>query len=143
MSHTTYPPLKNAKSSTMPPLLSKYTLHLTPFFQGFSFFCNFCAWPIFNKPGEAGAVLQTPLSFIHSLTQLVSQSVILCENIFKTPLIPNRESYGAEILREGSPSPTCHVSCVTCHMSHVMCHMSRVTCHVSPVTCHMSRVRIF
>ena len=34
-----------------------------------------------------------------------------------------------EILREGSPPHTCHVS--------------GVTCHVSPVTCHMSRVRFY
>ena len=27
---------------------------------------------------------------------------------------------------EGSPPPTCHVSCVTCHLSHVTCHMSFV-----------------
>ena len=32
---------------------------------------------------------------------------------------------GAELLREGSPPPTCHVSHVTCHMSHVTCHMSQ------------------
>ena len=33
-------------------------------------------------------------------------------------------------MREGLPSPTCHVSSVTCHMSRVTCHVSRVTCHI-------------
>ena len=32
---------------------------------------------------------------------------------------------GPEILREISPTPTCHVSCVTCHVSNATCH---VTC---------------
>ena len=31
------------------------------------------------------------------------------------------------MLREGSPPPTCHMSCFMCHMSHVMCHMLHVT----------------
>ena len=26
-------------------------------------------------------------------------------------------------MRQGSPPPTCHVSCVPCHMSHVTCHV--------------------
>ena len=41
---------------------------------------------------------------------------------------PKQKSLGAEILREGSPPPTCHmsrvmvhVSCVTCRVLHVMC----------------------
>ena len=39
------------------------------------------------------------------------------------------------VLRDGSPPPTCHVSCVTCHtqMSHVKCHMSH-----SPVIIFLS-----
>ena len=45
----------------------------------------------------------------------------------------NRESQGAEILREGSHPPTCHMSCVTCHVSHVICHMKHVTFHMSHV----------
>ena len=32
-------------------------------------------------------------------------------------------------MSDGSPTPTCHVSCVTCLASH--------TCHVSCVTCHL------
>ena len=30
----------------------------------------------------------------------------------------NHESKEFEILREGSPPPTCHVSCIMCHMSY-------------------------
>ena len=36
-------------------------------------------------------------------------SVILCGNIFKAPSLPSRKSQGAEVLREGSPPPTCPV----------------------------------
>ena len=42
----------------------------------------------------------------------------------------NRESWGAEILREGSHPSNCHMSCVTCHLSHETCHISHVTCHM-------------
>ena len=43
-------------------------------------------------------------------------------------------------MREGLPSPTCHVSCVTCHMSCVNCHVSHVTYHIFG---EPSRWRIF
>ena len=38
-------------------------------------------------------------------------------------------SYGPKILRQCSPPPVLHVTCVMCHMSHVPCHLSRVPCH--------------
>ena len=41
---------------------------------------------LFNKPGVAGAVLQTPLSFIYWLTHSSF------EIIFKTPSLPNCKS---------------------------------------------------
>ena len=44
--------------------------------------------------------------------------------IFKT--LPNRKSYGAEILREGSPSLP-----VMCQMSHVTCNVLRVMSRMS------------
>ena len=47
----------------------------------------------------------------------------------KTLSFPNRKSWRAEILREGSPPPTCHMSCVTCHASHVIRHVSHVGFH--------------
>ena len=65
-------------------------------------------------------------------------------------VIPNRKTWGGEILRENPPPPPCvtchvshvmfHMSCVTCHVSYFMCHISCVTCHVSQVICHMSCV---
>ena len=54
--------------------------------------------------------------------------MILLFRIFRTLLIPNHKCWGSEILKECSPPPMCHMSCVTCHMSHVRCHMSGVTC---------------
>ena len=44
-------------------------------------------WAV-NRPNVAGAVLQTPLSFINSLIQ----SLVLFGNIFKTPPLPNHMS---------------------------------------------------
>ena len=79
---------------------------------------------IINGPGVAGAVLQTPLSFVDSLIR----SVILFLKIFKTLSIPNHKNWG-EILRESWTPTICHMSCVTCHVSHVMCHVSGVKCH--------------
>ena len=77
---------------------------------------------IFYRSGVAGALPQTRLSLIHSFIPSLTQSVILCENIFRTPSLPNHKSYEAEIWKEGSPPPPdmCHVSCVTCQVSHVM-----------------------
>ena len=57
-----------------------------------------------DKPGVAGAVLQTVLKFIDSI--LVTQSVTLFLKMFKTPSLPNRKRQGPEILRECStPTP--------------------------------------
>ena len=39
---------------------------------------------IINRPGVAGAVLQTP--------SLLNNSLILCENNFNKPSFPNRKS---------------------------------------------------
>ena len=61
---------------------------------------------IFNRPIVAGAILQTVLLLInrpgvamailqhicHLLIKSLSHRLILCENIFKTPLLPNRKS---------------------------------------------------
>ena len=61
---------------------------------------------LFDRPGVAGAVLQTVLSFIHLRTQLV----ILFLKIFKIPSLLNRKSKGLEILRKCSLPTTCHMS---------------------------------
>ena len=96
------------------------------------FFKMFCHWShenmscmceslsVFNRPGVAGAVLQTPTSV---------WSFILFLPIFKTSLLQNRMSSGPEILRQKSPPSMCH-------MSHIPRHMSCVSCHVSYVMCH-------
>ena len=78
---------------------------------------------IINRPGVAGAVLQTTLSLINW--------VILCGNIFHTLPLPNRKSLSCVTCHVSHV--VCHISCVTCHVSHVMCHISCVTCHVSHV----------
>ena len=100
-------------------------------------------WPcyrflVINRPGLAGAVLQSSLSlfnsFIHSWTHPLVQisskysqfqtgkarKLKFCENVHPTICV------------------LCHVSFVTCYVSHVTCHMSRVPCQVSHVTSHMS-----
>ena len=68
-----------------------------------------------NRPGVAGAVLQSPLLLSHSLIHWV----ILSFQIFKTLSILNRKSWGAEVLWQCSP-PT------MCDMSHVKCQMSGI-----------------
>ena len=65
----------------------------------------------------------------HSLIHSLGQSLILSENIFKTPSLPGVQ--GDEILREDHLPPL-----VTCYVSHVMCHESHVTYHMSHVTGH-------
>ena len=46
---------------------------------------------VFNRPGVAGAVLQSPLSLIHLLSRWS-----FSQNIFQLLSIPNRKNYGAE-----------------------------------------------
>ena len=90
---------------------------------------------IINRPGVAGAVLQTPPSLIDSSihplwkylqTIITSKPLELgtwnVDTMFTIPYV----SHMSRVM--------CHVSHVTCHVSHVTCHMSCVTCHVSHVT---------
>ena len=79
---------------------------------------------------DLGSSLGTPFTMItpwlfhilsHSFYILLITSVIFCENIFRTPSLPNRKSWGADIFREGSPPTTCHSLLVKCHMSYVTC----------------------
>ena len=58
-------------------------------------------------------------STVTSVSDLLTHSVMVCGNIFNKPSFPNHKSKRADILREGSPSHSCHVSGVTCHMSHI------------------------
>ena len=99
---------------------------------------------IINRPGVAGAVLQTPLL----LTELLAYSLtdpfppnlqhIIYDNNNDNDKHPNCESKRADILREYSPTTKCHMSCVICHVSCIKCHVSGDKCQVSGVRCHMS-----
>ena len=82
----------------------------------------------FNRPGVAGAVLQSASWFIHSVSQSVSQ-----------PFPPNLQNI---INRKPEELGSWNFERMfTPHnMSHVTCRMSRVTCHMWHVTCHMSHV---
>ena len=103
-----------------------------------------CVSYIFNRPGVAGAVLQSPLLLIRwvgnssyvkiSSKHLHFQTVRARElKLLEKVHLPQRfECYVSHV--------TCHMSRVTCHVSHVMCHMSFVTCQVSHEMCHMSCV---
>ena len=78
---------------------------------------------IFNRPDIAGAVLQTPLSFIHYLS-----------HFFSSPNLQNIITYQPleqTFLEKVHPPPRTHV---TGHVSSVMDQVSCVTFHVSPVT---------
>ena len=103
-------------------------------------FCDFCrkktslwyflsvVFSVFNRPGVAGAVLQSPPWLINALSL-----VMVCGNIFKVPSIPNHKSWGAEIFER---TFTPH------HVSHVTCPMSRVRCHMSLFYCGAFRGRV-
>ena len=87
---------------------------------------------LFNRPGVAGAVLQTTSSLIYSDSQWVSQSAFSSKSsrYHKSQTIRARELKFSENVH-----PPQHV---IYHVSRVKCHVSRVTCHMSCVTCHMS-----
>ena len=85
-----------------------------------------------NKIQNLTDPVQPGLFYIQPRYSLID-SVMVCGNIFKALLIPNRKSQRAEILRECSSHTLCHVSRIMCHVSHVTCHMSHVTCHLSHV----------
>ena len=81
---------------------------------------------IFNRPGVAGVVLQTSLSFIQSVSPWAFSSQ--SSRYHKSQTIRARELKFWENVR-----PQQHVTyiCVTCHMLHVIFHVSHVTCHMS------------
>ena len=64
-----------------------FCAHIFDFLGGF-ISQNYDGRIIFKRPGEAGAVLQTPLLLINSFIHWV----LLCGNIFKTLSLPNRKS---------------------------------------------------
>ena len=86
---------------------------------------------VFNRPGVAGAVLQTPLSLIHSIIHKVTRP--FPSNLQNTFL--HSQTVWARYLKlwENVQFPTC-----------VSCHMSRVTYHMSDVVrCQMSHFSFF
>ena len=78
---------------------------------------------IFNRPSEAGAVLQTlPL-----LNKITDWSFV---KIYSTNLHSQTVGAREQTCWEKVSRVTCHMSRVTCHLSHVItCHMSHVICH--------------
>ena len=83
---------------------------------------------VFNRPDVARDILQTPLSFINSLTHLLTHP--FPPNLQDT-FPPTPYELGTLMLRECSPPSICHMSCVTCHVSRVKCHLSHFDCHMS------------
>ena len=83
---------------------------------------------IFNRPGVARAVLQTPLSFIHSLIQLVGDPFVqVSSKHLHTQTIWCRH---LDILKEYSPPSTYQVSCVRCHNWRVSFYFILFFCDV-------------
>ena len=86
---------------------------------------------LINRPGLAGAVLQSPLLFVdqfinwlnHILVQISSEH---CQS---------QTGRARELTFLENVHPTL---CVLCHVSCALCHVSLFMCHVSSVTCDMS-----
>ena len=89
---------------------------------------------IFNRPGVAGAVLETPPSLIDRVSKQSFSSKSSKHHKFQT--ITARHLKCLHKVHHQS-CVMCHMSCITCHVSCVMCHVSCVTCHVSPDTCNL------
>ena len=85
---------------------------------------------IINRPGVAGAVLQSPLLLIHSFN-----------NWFSDPFPPNLQN-----IRTPKPEELGSWNferMFTPHHLWIVCQVSGVTCQVSHVRCHMSGVKFF
>ena len=80
---------------------------------------------VLNRPGVAGAVLQSPPSFADWLIN----SVILYSKYLPNTPNPKPEEIGSWNFER--MFIWYYVSCVKCHVSCVTCHVSRVTCHMS------------
>ena len=105
--------------------LHSYNTHVTPLNRS----------PSKNNiyiPGVAGAVLQSPPSFIHSLTDSFTDPLVQISSKY----CQSQTGRARELNFWENAHPTL---CVMCHVSCVTCHVSRVMCHLSPVTCHMSK----
>ena len=85
---------------------------------------------IFNRPGVAGAVLLTALSFIHNFIHSLTQSSFTSRSS-KHHKSQTGRARKLTIWDNVHPSTMCHMSGVTCQVSHVICHVSGVTYQVS------------
>ena len=90
---------------------------------------------VINRPGVAGAVLQAPLSLIHSFCRSAYS--------FKSSKYHTTQTVMVRELTFWENAHPHNMSHVKCHVSHVMCHMSIVTCHVSHVMCNMAQLYIY
>ena len=82
---------------------------------------------IINRPGVAGALLQTPLWTIKSVRQWAFSFKSSKYHKSQTLRARNLKFWG-NIHPHNMSHGTCHVSCVICHMSHFACYVSYVTC---------------
>ena len=89
--------------------------------------CTPYSLTIINRPGVAGAVPQRALSLINILINCFNKSWFL-KNSSEHLYFQTVRARGAEILREGSPPPTCHLSHVTCLVSHVTYNLKILNC---------------
>ena len=85
-----------------------------------------------NRPGVAGAVLQSPPLLTDSFIDWSFSPLI-----FETLSIKTESARKLNFWENVHPtlSVMCYVSPVTCHMSPVTCHLSYITCHLSTVIC--------
>ena len=103
---------QNKPKASIEPKYGTFNLNNKVIVQGLVLYQ--VSWKVITRPCAAGAVVQTPLSMIHELSQWSFSS--------KQHISQN-------------------LSCIMCHMSHDMCHVSHVTCNTSGVTCQVSHVR--
>ena len=82
---------------------------------------------MFTRPGEAGALSQTPLSLIKTLSQ--SSLVKISSSKLHSQKVRAREM--TFLKKVHLPPPVmCQMACVICHVSCVSCHVSCVTCNL-------------
>ena len=71
--------------------------------------------------------IDSELNFKQILRAWFKQLTHFLWKFLQNTFTENKKSRWAEIFKEVSPPPICHVSCVMCHVSHVTCHVSHVT----------------
>ena len=102
---------------------------------------NLIFFLVINRPGVAGAVLQTLLSMIDSLIQSTFSSKPSKHQY--TQSVRARELKFWKKSVHSPPHVTCHVSCVRCQVSGVRCLVSNVRCQMSHFFLKTNMVEIF